>query len=827
MPAWFRINVIIVMILGIGVGNSPANNEQMVIVENGESQYTIRRAIDAPASVCDAASQLQQYIAESTGVTLPILTEAPGDDDLFISVGDAPWIHTADIDTSKSPWESYRIRIADGRIWIVGRDTANGEQTDQGGTSAGTRNGVMTFLEEQLGVRWLMPGDRGDVVPKHNTWAVEPMDRADRPGFENRRLPYIQNKRPDVKQWCERQKLGYSLQLNHFHNWRRTVPRELFDEHPEWFAMRNGQRIPPIGRYKLETTNPDLIAYYAHQAIQAFDKRPELYSYSLSPSDSSGWSESSESTALTELDPRGEFSNTPLILKFYNDIARLVRESKPDRMVCGYIYQSYLYPPQKSDGDLEPNLMLVIAPNISYGYALYREDVRTQWLEIINGWANKSNQLSYYDLPVWWRQSLGAVTPVGPSILRFIFDNIHDKGFKGVYIYGKEAWGAGAVTNYIEARMMWDPTLDPDALSHEFFTLAYGAQAGQIIEEMYGMLDDAFAHEYRTQPESSLVPTDAMLNRLYAARFDDLEALYAKATQASMTEDQRYRLNMLGQNLIWLRWNLIHRGLLKPNADSILAELDEHVFTMITDPANRLSLGEINARKGKTKFPAVTVEQYDKPLANAQPVDNLFRLRGTTELIFYPLGEDEIRITPTLLLDKGDLPTYEIIHTDGQVHSGLLQQGDSILAHGSTREPLLMRINSKQAIYSLQLEGAPYALRSICESGSLHFQKTTTPIYFYVPSNVQECTVTLSSEAPSETAIAILVNPQGDEVGRIKTIEQPVDQITFKNVTDGGFWSIRLENAPTGVMDDVFIQIDGVNAFYVLAPQHPIIVTPR
>ena len=90
MPAWFRINVIIVMILGIGAGNSHANNEQMVIVENGESQYTIRRAVDAPASVCDAASQLQQYVAESTGVTLPISTEAPGVDDLFISVAEAP-----------------------------------------------------------------------------------------------------------------------------------------------------------------------------------------------------------------------------------------------------------------------------------------------------------------------------------------------------------------------------------------------------------------------------------------------------------------------------------------------------------------------------------------------------------------------------------------------------------------------------------------------------------------------------------------------------------------------------------------------------------------
>ncbi|HZK62074.1 MAG TPA: hypothetical protein VFC41_08345 [Anaerovoracaceae bacterium] len=42
--------------------------------------------------------------------------------------------------------------------------------------------------------------------------------------------------------------------------------------------------------------------------------------------------------ALTEKDPEGNISYIPLVLKFYNDVARIVGKEFPDHKPGGYIY---------------------------------------------------------------------------------------------------------------------------------------------------------------------------------------------------------------------------------------------------------------------------------------------------------------------------------------------------------------------------------------------------------------------------------------------------------------------------------------------------------
>mgnify|MGYP001409243543 CR=1 FL=1 len=201
------------------------------------------------------------------------------------------------------------------------------------------------------------------------------LDRVDQPAFINRRLPYAQ-RGPEIDRWMQRQKMGYSIELIHWHNWRNTVPEELFDEHPDWFALVGGKRVPPIGRYKIETTNPELIAHFAARGVNWFQRDAKRYCFSLSPSDSRGWSQSPESLALTETDKHGNESVTPLVLKFYNDVAGLIYEQNSDRIVSGYIYMDYLYPPKDGVKSLAPNLWLIVAPHISYAYMMYKPEVR-------------------------------------------------------------------------------------------------------------------------------------------------------------------------------------------------------------------------------------------------------------------------------------------------------------------------------------------------------------------------------------------------------------------------------------------------------------------
>src|SRR5690606_11972525 len=108
--------------------------------------------------------------------------------------------------------------------------------------------------------------------------------------------------------------------------------------------------------------------------------------FSLSPSDSRGWSQSPESLALYDPAPKGTNfpSVTPLILKFYRDVAEIVKQEYPQGRLAGYIYADYLFPPTKGGMTLPDNFYPVVAPSINYGYTLYREDIQKQFHDLMH-----------------------------------------------------------------------------------------------------------------------------------------------------------------------------------------------------------------------------------------------------------------------------------------------------------------------------------------------------------------------------------------------------------------------------------------------------------
>src|SRR5690606_17368579 len=111
--------------------------------------------------------------------------------------------------------------------------------------------------------------------------------------------------------------------------------------------------------------------------IAKLKEDPNLVAYSLSPTDLAGWSESPESKAFYDPIPpnakRARPSVTPLILKFYHDVAQIVAKEYPQGRLSGYIYHDFLFPPQKSSMELPENFIPVIAPNIDYGFRLYQK----------------------------------------------------------------------------------------------------------------------------------------------------------------------------------------------------------------------------------------------------------------------------------------------------------------------------------------------------------------------------------------------------------------------------------------------------------------------
>jgi hypothetical protein len=587
------------VVAGLGFG-SQRSDAALQIVRAHASDYVIYYDTQAPPSVAEAAVDLRDYIARATGASLPIVNTAPASATPFIALGDTRESRNAGISMDRMAADAFVIAPRSRNVFIAGPDSGKGERLESGGTSAGTANGVYTFLERYVDVRWLMPGDAGADVPKQSDVFVPVLDLNDGPAFAYRRVPYIQNENASVAQWSRRQRLGYSLALNHGHNWEAIGPG-AFEAHPDWFAARRGQRLKPEGRYKLETTNPALVEAFAAKAMEAFRRDRSLHSFSFSPADSEGWSDSPESRALYEVDPHGAPSVTRLILKFYNDVARIVGREFPDRLLCGYVYGQYLYPPRTGIPPMEQNVCLVVAPNIDYGYQLFRPGVRQDFAAIIKAWGHAVKTTAYYDLPSQFDQTLSAPTPASASILGFVFSNAASAGMKGVYVYGVRDWGYGAVTNYVVARLAWNPHADAYALVAEFYRRAYGPASGGLMKQLNDRLEKALERFYLSHPKTNYSLTPDMLRDVYARLYPDIERSYGQALASCTEPAARSRLEMFGRNLILLRWTLRRENLI-PDAPSPLARTDVELLKLLGEWAADLATAPETRSAAKTRL---------------------------------------------------------------------------------------------------------------------------------------------------------------------------------------------------------------------------------
>ncbi len=801
------------------------NAEPMEMVGPHAPGWSIHHAPDAPQTVKAAALTLQRCVQQATGAQFPIVTTAPAGPAIHLGANAAS--QRAGVDLQGVAPEGYRIVCRPHAIYILGQDTPDGQTTERGGFAAGTRNGVHGFLQDELGIRWVMPGPLGEEIPQRKTWSIDPSERISNPGFPNRRLPYIQNALPEVRIWEERMRLGYSLRLNHGHNWRATVPAELYDEHPDWFAMADGKRVPPVGRYKLETTNPQLLDYFAQRAVAALRQQPNLYTYSVSPSDSGGWSTSPESLALYETASTGAASITPLVLDFYVQVARRVKQQYPQGAVAGYIYANYVEPPNAGLPTLPDNLYLVLAPSFNYGYTLFRADTQARFARVLQQWTSASRQVGYYDLMNWVSQDMGAPAAPGLAILNQLFPRLRDAGVVSVYLYGQDAWGHGALSNYLLAQLLWNPSADPALLADEFCIAAYGPTAGPLMRQLYALLDDATAAYYRAHDDASYTLTPLMLKQIYGMNYARLEALYLQARAGATEARHQARLKMFEQNLVLLEWNLRQRGLVAPEATAALRSDDAQLQAMLAEPDNKLALGA-DALVMPTLEKAEKVAVRLQPGISANTPDN-YLLRGPNLLLLYPQGDDEIVIEPSHVTQRGEMVRYRVFDSVGQmISNGVLANNQPIRFVGSAKQPCFMKLDARSASYQLQVRGAPWAVRVGVEKDhlGLHLLQRTTPLCLQVPAGVAEFTMTLSSAAPGETAAAELVSPSGKVAARFDTSTAPADRQTVR-VDEPGSWTVRFVPPRQGQVDDIYLSFDAqISPWVSLDLRAPLQVTP-
>jgi hypothetical protein len=808
-------------------GTTPAQKEKSVVViaDDASSPFAIYLAPDAPQTVELGAKELQMHLTKATGAELPIIQQADPPAQPLISLGGNAASQAAGLSADEMPLEAYRLKAVEGNLFILGPDTPNDQVTETGGVSTGTLNGVYVFLEEMVGVRWLLPDEIGLYIPRHDTLSIPAdLDRTRKPAFARRCIPMLQSTDPLVQQWMRRNRvLHYALDIDHEHAWEHVVPAGQFDENPDWFAMRNGKRMPPGGWFKLETTNPQLVRFYADQLIKRFRENPELYCLSVSPSDGRGWSQSPESEALKEELPNGEVSVTPLILKFYNDVAKLVGEAMPGKAVGGYIYSDYLYPPKDGIPPLEQNLYLAVATmSEAYGYRLYQDWARERWFNLIPVWGESSARLAYFDLPVKMIQNMGGINEPGLEILAIIFPKLAKHDYESLYFHGVGSWSHGGLTNYLIAKLMWDPYADPAALADDYCQHAYGP-AAEEMKTIYAKLAERLKEHHRGPGEkiAKFKLTDEILEAVYVPLYPEFERLYLEALKATEDGQYRQRVEYFGKALKLLRWNLVHKNMLA-DTDSPLRRTDAQIDAMLAEPNGHLALAPDPDREQpiRMKPGAIEVEAVE-PITTVDADPLPWRFKGTAAIVLLTDEQGQTTITCTELDNQGETPRFLIRDAeDHEIAQGAIRQGRVITPPLEAGKVYFLDVAAERATYQLQMQNCTPVVHG--RYSNIRPTGDGSMLLFHVPESDERISLTISAQAVEEPRRFDIISPSGEIHHKL---EQTKSMPSVRFAADAkdlqpGFWAAVFHDE-----SEVKIELGSdMRPWLVLDPARPAVV---
>lgn len=440
------------------------------LFKNGKSKYKIVVSTTASTSEQTAAAELQKYIREISGAELPIVSN-PNVKGARIFVG-------------------YNARVGEllGQKAIDELDesfTYESRKRDlfiYGGRQRGTLYGVYTFLENELGCRWYTP--TYSQIPQMKKWSFAQLSHSESPAIAYRYSNYYDI--TDADEWCAHNKQNYhwNAKANAYgnleaywscHTMGMFVPAsEFFDVHPEYFALKEGQRK---ANGQLCLSNPEVMMICRDRLLDVMDKQPLYRIYSLSQNDNFGFCECDECRKIEE--QYGGHSG--LIVWFVNQVADEVTKVHPDKFVGTFAYQYSRKPPV---GIVPRDNVVIRLCNIEccFAHPLDAGCPQNQsFMEDMEGWKKIAPHLFIWDYIVDYAQYVAPwpnFQVLAPNIKVF-----RDNNAIGIFEeaqYQSAASEFQEMKTWVVTKLLWNPEQNVNVLVSDFIRGFYGKAAPKV-----------------------------------------------------------------------------------------------------------------------------------------------------------------------------------------------------------------------------------------------------------------------------------------------------------------------------------------------------------
>lgn len=496
---------------------SNANALEIEMANNGVSSYKIVLPTQPTTIQKTAASELQNYFHQITGAKLPIISEETVGFVDVNNISESPLIiigpgalsqkALGEVDESTIGYDGIILKSVGKSIVL------------SGSPKRGPIYSVYEFLEKKLGCRWWTSTE--STIPKNNVLSItNDLDIYFTPKLEYRESFYRDcfNGPFAVKLKCNGNSENISEEYGGRHVFQFFVhssfhlipPQKYYKEHPDWFSEIDGVRKVGIPAWagqpkdykdfeallspeqihssgtQLCFSNDEMIAEMTQNARETLRKNPHASFLSISQNDWHGFCTCEKCKTIDEM----EGSHAGSLLRGVNKIAEALEEEFPNLYVETLAYQYTRKPPLIT----KPRKNVIIrlcSIECSFAQPLESE-VNQSFHNDLIGWSKIAGKLFAWDYATnfsFYLLPFPNYRVLAPNINFYVNHKV-----VGIFEQGDYQCETGdfvQLRNWVVAKLLWDPSLNPQDLINEFISGYYAPDLVPIYREYFDTLSDA------------------------------------------------------------------------------------------------------------------------------------------------------------------------------------------------------------------------------------------------------------------------------------------------------------------------------------------------
>lgn len=446
------------------VGLFACKTRDLTLIQNGSSAYEIVIPHNADSLELKSSKEMQKYLQMISGVSLAITDEDKSTSNRRIFIG-----NTIEGELLNAGADEIMIKVRGGDLFILGGD------------SRSTLYAVYEFLENYLGCRFYAPD--AEIIPETNHVRItNDIDYQYTPPVTTRtvhsRLYYENKGFADKRRVTHEAFPGYVPGYG-VHTFNRFVPSsKYYQSHPEYYALRDGRRIPT----QLCLSNAAVLDIVKNAVASVLDHHPDLKVISVSTNDNTQYCQCESCMAIDDL----EESHAGSVIDFVNKVAAAF----PDMTISTLAYQYT----RKAPKNIRPreNILITLA-SIECDRSAPIEEKCQDFADDLIAWGKLTDNIRIWDYTTQFTNFLAPfpnIHTLQPNI-QFFRDNNAKWIFEQHSHHPSELF---EFRSYLTAQLLWEPDINQDSIITDFLNGFY-QDAAPFIQNYISTIHDEIQND--------------------------------------------------------------------------------------------------------------------------------------------------------------------------------------------------------------------------------------------------------------------------------------------------------------------------------------------